>query len=218
MADSTCIYLLNTADSRYIYLSKMADSTCIYLLNTADSRYIYLSKMADSTSIYLLNTADSRYIYLSKMADSTCIYLLNTADSRMMTELEHLRGGDMALHDSFCCTDRNDEWLSGAPSNSVGPLRVRLREGSSFLSFPVLKRLTETVIIPVRTAFLELALAWSSLLRSLKQEQERATVTFGAIWRPVLALESWAGHVDAQGAEMWQAKYDDYWLIHDLLV
>ncbi|GJW06613.1 hypothetical protein Tco_1569036 [Tanacetum coccineum] len=38
----------------------MADSTCIYLLNTADSRYIYLSKMADSTSIYLLNTADSR--------------------------------------------------------------------------------------------------------------------------------------------------------------
>ncbi|GJV43707.1 Orf y [Tanacetum coccineum] len=27
-------------------------------------------------------------------------------------------------------------------------------------------------------------------LRSLKQEQERATVTFGAIWRPVLALES----------------------------
>nr|GEU56731.1 hypothetical protein [Tanacetum cinerariifolium] len=40
-------------------------------------------------------------------------------------------------------------------------------------------------------------------LRSLKQERERATVTFGAIWRPVLALESWAGHVDAQRAEMW---------------
>ncbi|GJS46683.1 hypothetical protein Tco_0596804 [Tanacetum coccineum] len=39
----------------------MADSTCIYLLNTADSRYIYLSKMADSTSIYLLNTADSSW-------------------------------------------------------------------------------------------------------------------------------------------------------------
>ncbi|GKC16445.1 hypothetical protein Tco_1013227 [Tanacetum coccineum] len=29
-------------------------------------------------------------------------------------------------------------------------------------------------------------------LRSLEQEQERATVTFDAIWRPVLALESWA--------------------------
>ncbi|GJY65851.1 hypothetical protein Tco_0468089 [Tanacetum coccineum] len=34
-------------------------------------------------------------------------------------------------------------------------------------------------------------------LRSLKQEQERATMTFDAIWRPVLALETWARHVDA---------------------
>ncbi|GJS27199.1 hypothetical protein Tco_0487819 [Tanacetum coccineum] len=55
-------------------------------------------------------------------------------------------------------------------------------------------------------------------LRSLKQEQERATVTFGAIWRPVLALESWAGYVDAQRVEMWRARYDDHRLIHDLLV
>ncbi|GJU37896.1 hypothetical protein Tco_1186250 [Tanacetum coccineum] len=29
--------------------------------------------------------------------------------------------------------------------------------------------------------------------RSLKHEQERVVVTFGAIWRLVLALESWAG-------------------------
>ncbi|GJZ94060.1 hypothetical protein Tco_0666263 [Tanacetum coccineum] len=29
--------------------------------------------------------------------------------------------------------------------------------------------------------------------RSLEYEQERVAVTFGAIWRPVLALESWAG-------------------------
>ncbi|GJU82623.1 hypothetical protein Tco_1284988 [Tanacetum coccineum] len=35
-------------------------------------------------------------------------------------------------------------------------------------------------------------------LRSLEQEQERAI-----IWRLVLALESWVGHVDAQRAEMW---------------
>nr|GEY37926.1 hypothetical protein [Tanacetum cinerariifolium] len=33
--------------------------------------------------------------------------------------------------------------------------------------------------------------------RSLEREQERATVTFGALWRLVLALEAWAGHVDA---------------------
>nr|GFA00899.1 hypothetical protein [Tanacetum cinerariifolium] len=41
-------------------------------------------------------------------------------------------------------------------------------------------------------------------LRSLEQkhEQEKATVTFGALLRPMLALESWAGHVDAQRAEI----------------
>ncbi|GKE36530.1 hypothetical protein Tco_1459935 [Tanacetum coccineum] len=31
--------------------------------------------------------------------------------------------------------------------------------------------------------------------RSLEREQERTAVTFGALWRPVLALEAWAGHV-----------------------
>ncbi|GKA74588.1 hypothetical protein Tco_0780890 [Tanacetum coccineum] len=55
-------------------------------------------------------------------------------------------------------------------------------------------------------------------LRCLEQEQKRATVTFGALWRPMLALDSWAGYVDAQRAEMWRARYDDHRLIHDLLV
>ncbi|GJT26740.1 hypothetical protein Tco_0907015 [Tanacetum coccineum] len=32
---------------------------------------------------------------------------------------------------------------------------------------------------------------------SLEYEQERVVVTFGAIWRPVLALESWTGQTDA---------------------
>ncbi|GKE74609.1 hypothetical protein Tco_1536650, partial [Tanacetum coccineum] len=36
--------------------------------------------------------------------------------------------------------------------------------------------------------------------RSLEHEQERVAVTFGALWRPVLALESWAGQTDAQRA------------------
>ncbi|GJS63591.1 hypothetical protein Tco_0678155 [Tanacetum coccineum] len=34
--------------------------------------------------------------------------------------------------------------------------------------------------------------------RSLVREQERATETFSATWRPVLALEAWAGQTDAQ--------------------
>ncbi|GJZ48713.1 hypothetical protein Tco_0602545 [Tanacetum coccineum] len=52
----------------------------------------------------------------------------------------------------------------------------------------------------------------------LEEPGAGARVHFGAIWRPVLALESWARHVDAQRAEMWRAKYDDHRLIHDLLV
>ncbi|GKD67887.1 hypothetical protein Tco_1321977 [Tanacetum coccineum] len=43
-------------------------------------------------------------------------------------------------------------------------------------------------------------------------------MTFGALWRPMLALELWAGHVDTQRTEMWQARYDDHRLIHDLFV
>ncbi|GJY53554.1 hypothetical protein Tco_0445218, partial [Tanacetum coccineum] len=44
--------------------------------------------------------------------------------------------------------------------------------------------------------------------RSLKYEQERVTVTFRAIWRPVLALESWAGQTNAQRAALWHAISD----------
>ncbi|GJW01612.1 hypothetical protein Tco_1556863 [Tanacetum coccineum] len=38
--------------------------------------------------------------------------------------------------------------------------------------------------------------------RSLEHEQERVAVTFGAIWRPLLALESWEGQTDAQIAAL----------------
>ncbi|GKE38072.1 hypothetical protein Tco_1461477, partial [Tanacetum coccineum] len=44
--------------------------------------------------------------------------------------------------------------------------------------------------------------------RSLEYEQERVAVTFGAIWRPMLALESWAGQTDAQRAALWHAISD----------
>ncbi|GKE12527.1 hypothetical protein Tco_1416078, partial [Tanacetum coccineum] len=35
------------------------------------------------------------------------------------------------------------------------------------------------------------------MFRRLEREQERATVTFSAIWRPVFALEAWVGQTDA---------------------
>nr|GEX61914.1 hypothetical protein [Tanacetum cinerariifolium] len=53
---------------------------------------------------------------------------------------------------------------------------------------------------------------------SLERERERATVTFGTLWRPVLALEAWVGHVDTRMADMSLARYDDHRLIHDMLV
>ncbi|GJW47915.1 hypothetical protein Tco_0079561 [Tanacetum coccineum] len=54
--------------------------------------------------------------------------------------------------------------------------------------------------------------------RSLERDQERATVTFGALWRLVLALEAWAGHVDTRMTDMLRVRYDDHTLIHDMLV
>nr|GEY50947.1 hypothetical protein [Tanacetum cinerariifolium] len=44
--------------------------------------------------------------------------------------------------------------------------------------------------------------------RSLEREYERATVTFSAIWMPILALEAWSDQTDAQRAALWHAIYD----------
>ncbi|GJS17439.1 hypothetical protein Tco_0411911 [Tanacetum coccineum] len=56
------------------------------------------------------------------------------------------------------------------------------------------------------------------MFRSLKRKQERTAMTFGALWRPMLALEAWAGRVDTRLANMSQDRYDDHRLIHDMLV
>ncbi|GJZ71308.1 hypothetical protein Tco_0635159 [Tanacetum coccineum] len=54
--------------------------------------------------------------------------------------------------------------------------------------------------------------------RSFEYEHERVSVTFGAIWRPVLALKAWAGQTDAQRLALWHAISDvqgenrDLWL------
>ncbi|GJT37994.1 hypothetical protein Tco_0937859 [Tanacetum coccineum] len=46
--------------------------------------------------------------------------------------------------------------------------------------------------------------------------RERVAVTFGALWRPVLALDAWAGQTDAQRAALWHAIYDIQRENHDL--
>ncbi|GJT30828.1 hypothetical protein Tco_0911103 [Tanacetum coccineum] len=45
-------------------------------------------------------------------------------------------------------------------------------------------------------------------LGSLEYEQERVAVTFGAISRPVLSFEAWAGQTDAQRVAPWHAISD----------
>nr|GEV17880.1 hypothetical protein [Tanacetum cinerariifolium] len=54
--------------------------------------------------------------------------------------------------------------------------------------------------------------------RSLKHEQKRTAMTFGALWRPVQALEAWAGCVDNRMTDMSRAGYDDHRLVHDILL
>ncbi|GKA54127.1 hypothetical protein Tco_0753076 [Tanacetum coccineum] len=46
------------------------------------------------------------------------------------------------------------------------------------------------------------------LLCLREHEQERVAVTFGAIWRPVLALESWSSQTNAQRASLWHVISD----------
>nr|GEV74634.1 hypothetical protein [Tanacetum cinerariifolium] len=56
------------------------------------------------------------------------------------------------------------------------------------------------------------------LPESLEHEQERTVVTFGALWRLVLALEAWAGRVDTRMTDMSWAGYDDHRLVYDMLL
>ncbi|GJY47066.1 hypothetical protein Tco_0436129 [Tanacetum coccineum] len=93
-------------------------------------------------------------------------------------------------------TPPSPEWTSGSlpisPSHSVVPSPVREVKDEIFSQ---------------RYRF-----------RSLEYKQKRVVVTFGAIWRLVLALESWTGQTDAHRAALWHAISDmqgenqDLWL------
>ncbi|GKF36386.1 hypothetical protein Tco_0113144, partial [Tanacetum coccineum] len=49
-----------------------------------------------------------------------------------------------------------------------------------------------------------------------EHKQERAIVTFSAMWRPILALKAWEGQTDAQREALWHAIYDIQRENHDL--
>ncbi|GJV11853.1 retrovirus-related pol polyprotein from transposon TNT 1-94 [Tanacetum coccineum] len=109
-------------------------------------------------------------------------------------------------------TPPSPDWTPGSlpisPSHSDVPSPVSSPLISLTVPSPVA---TPTATIPVdEDQFIQ--------LKSLEQEQERDVMTFRALWRPVLALETWAGHVDTRMANMSLAGYDDHRLVHDLLV
>ncbi|GJY52892.1 hypothetical protein Tco_0444556 [Tanacetum coccineum] len=94
------------------------------------------------------------------------------------------------------------EWTSGSlhisPSPSIVP---------SPISSPMTP-LTEGLIRDHAIRFEELSP--DLFKRSLEHEQERVAATFGALWRLVLALESWAGQTGAQRATLWHAISDTH--------
>ncbi|GKE34037.1 hypothetical protein Tco_1453359, partial [Tanacetum coccineum] len=103
-------------------------------------------------------------------------------------------------------TPPSPDWSSGSlpisPSSSLVPSPIALR-----VATPI------AMISVNEDQFLE-----RYRFKHLERKQERIVMTFGALWRPVLALEAWAGRVDTRLANMSRDRYDDHRLIHDMLM
>ncbi|GKA71421.1 hypothetical protein Tco_0777560 [Tanacetum coccineum] len=102
-------------------------------------------------------------------------------------------------------TPPSPEWTSSllpiSPSPYVVPLPVSSAETEGFLTELGAQVEMQGGLIHDHAIRLE-------ELSSLEYEQERVAATFRAIWRPVLALESWEGQTDAQRAALWHAISD----------
>nr|GEZ21294.1 hypothetical protein [Tanacetum cinerariifolium] len=106
----------------------------------------------------------------------------------------------------------------GIDSQSCAPIQTSTSPEWSSNSLPVSP---SSLVVPSPIASPPTTLATTISIdedQFLEWEQEMATVAFGTLWRPVLALKAWARHVDARRIEMGHARYDDHRLIHDLLV
>ncbi|GKF80397.1 hypothetical protein Tco_0238999, partial [Tanacetum coccineum] len=108
-------------------------------------------------------------------------------------------------------TPPSPEWSSGSLPISPAPSVVPSPISSPMISLTVPSPIASPVATPTATIpvdedqFIE-----RYRLKSLEQEHERAVITFGALWRPILALEAWVGHVDTWMASMLWAGYDDH--------
>ncbi|GJT84539.1 hypothetical protein Tco_1066256 [Tanacetum coccineum] len=119
------------------------------------------------------------------------------------------------------------EWSSGSlpvsPAPSIVPLPVSSPmipltgiDSFSKLDFTTMMRIRWMKEICYSGAFnndaypvpSKIVLSPTLFERILEHEQERFAVTFGAIWRPILALELWVGQTDAQRVALWHAISD----------
>ncbi|GJW91204.1 hypothetical protein Tco_0168757 [Tanacetum coccineum] len=129
-------------------------------------------------------------------------------------------------------TPPSPEWSLGSllvsPSSPVVPSPIALPVATSITTISRLDALPPTLVAHIDRDVMELYTRSGAVrdeifsqryrFRILEREQERATMTFGALWRPVLALKAWAGHVDTRLADMSWARYDDHRMIYDMLV
>ncbi|GJY65140.1 hypothetical protein Tco_0466600 [Tanacetum coccineum] len=106
-------------------------------------------------------------------------------------------------------TPPSPEWSSGSLSISPAPFIV-----PSPISSPMIPLTVPSPVATPVTAKTESRAVRDEIFsqryrfKSLEHEHERVAVTFRALWRPVLALESWAGQTDAQRAALWHAISD----------
>ncbi|GJT66592.1 hypothetical protein Tco_1018072 [Tanacetum coccineum] len=98
------------------------------------------------------------------------------------------------------------EWSFGSLPISPAPSIV-----PSPISSPMMPLTVPSLIASPATAETE-----GFFTESLEHEQERVVVTFRAIWRPVLALESWASQTNALRAALWHAISDTQRENHEL--
>nr|GEY10982.1 hypothetical protein [Tanacetum cinerariifolium] len=120
---------------------------------------------------------------------------------------------------TICSDTATPEWSPGSFPISLAPSIIPSPIPSPMISLTVPSPIaslvvTSTATIPVdEDRFIE-----RYRFRSLKHEQERTSVTFEALWRPMLALEAWTGHVDNRMTDTLRVGYDDHRLVHDMLL
>nr|GEV29547.1 hypothetical protein [Tanacetum cinerariifolium] len=108
-------------------------------------------------------------------------------------------------------TPSSPEWSSSSFLVSPLSLVISTSVASPAISSPAASPDT----VEAEDFMAELGAQWYRL-RSLEREHERATVTFSTLWRPMLALEAWAGQTDAYRVALWHTMSDTQRENHDL--